>query len=170
MIQCRSGDCKKGKSGEKRAFADWCAELKTAFKPHGLLLSAAVSASKTVIDAGYDVPRIAKSMDILNVMTYDFHGSWEKFTGHNAPMYECEGDAISFLNVVSTRVLSPLDDAYYNLPGLSHQLLDQERVPCQEDHARPPHLRALLRLERRLTERDRGPCHWRGPGRTMDPS
>ena len=34
-------------------------------------------------------------------MTYDFHGSWEKFTGHNAPMYECEGDKIPFFNVDS---------------------------------------------------------------------
>jgi len=99
--QCWQGDCKKGKQGEKKAFADWCAELKAAFKPHGLQLSAAVSASKTIIDAGYDVPRIAKSLDILNLMTYDFHGSWEKQTGHNAPMYECEGDAIPFFNVDS---------------------------------------------------------------------
>ena len=54
------GDCKKGKAGEKKAFADWCQELKAAFKPHGLQLSAAVSASKTIIDAGYDVPRIGR--------------------------------------------------------------------------------------------------------------
>jgi len=99
--QCWQGDCKKGKQGEKKAFADWCAELAAAFKPHGLGLSAAVSASQTIIDAGYDVPRLGRSLDALNLMTYDFHGSWEKFTGHQAPMYPCEGDAIPFFNVDS---------------------------------------------------------------------
>jgi len=99
--QCWQGNCKRGKKGEKKAFADWCQELKAAFKPKGLMLSAAVSASKTIIDAGYDVPRIGRSLDILNLMTYDFHGSWDKKTGHNAPMFYCEGDDIDFFNTDS---------------------------------------------------------------------
>ena len=99
--KCWQGNCKKGKDSEKKDFADWCDELKAAFKPHGLGLSAAVSASKTIIDAGYDVPRLAKSLDELNLMTYDFHGSWDKKTGHNAPMFPCEGDDIDFFNVDS---------------------------------------------------------------------
>ena len=105
---CWQGDCSLGREGEKQAFADWCQELKAAFKPHGLHLSAAVSASKTIIDAGYDVPKIMDSLDMLNVMAYDFHGAWDPITGHNAPMYECEGDAIPFFNVVSCSKLSVL--------------------------------------------------------------
>ena len=99
--KCWQGDCRKGKDSEKADFANWCDELKAAFKPHGLGLSAAVSASKTIVDAGYDVPRLAKSLDELNLMTYDFHGSWDKKTGHNAPMYHCEGDDIDFFNTDS---------------------------------------------------------------------
>merc|ERR1719192_2454849 len=34
-------------------------------------------------------------------MTYDFHGSWDKKTGHNAPMFYCEGDDIDFFNTDS---------------------------------------------------------------------
>ena len=98
---CWQGNCKKGKASEKSDFASWTEELKAAYKPHGLQLSAAVSASKTIIDAGYDVPRLAKSLDILNLMTYDFHGSWDKKTGHNAPMFPCKGDDIDFFNVDS---------------------------------------------------------------------
>ena len=109
---CWQGDCSLGREGEKQAFADWCQELKAAFKPHGLHLSAAVSASKIIIDAGYDVPKIMDSLDMLNVMAYDFHGAWDPVTGHNAPMYECEGDAIPFFNVVSCSILSVLD--YYS--------------------------------------------------------
>lgn len=41
-----------GPESDKEAFAAWVTELKEAFEPHGLLLSAAVSPAKAVIDAG----------------------------------------------------------------------------------------------------------------------
>nr|CAD7602442.1 unnamed protein product [Timema genevievae] len=53
----------------------------------GLLLSAAVGASILTVDTSYDVPSVAKHLDMINVMTYDFHGSWDTITGENAPMY-----------------------------------------------------------------------------------
>lgn len=35
-------------------------------------------------------------------MAYDFHGSWEKVTGHNAPLYKRTGESENLkLNVVS---------------------------------------------------------------------
>lgn len=52
-----------------------------AFKPRGLLLSSAVSPNKIVIDAGYDVPILAKYFDWIAVMAYDYHGQWDKKTG-----------------------------------------------------------------------------------------
>jgi len=45
-------DCNKGPDSDKTAFAALVRELRQAFDPKGLLLSAAVSPSKTVIDAG----------------------------------------------------------------------------------------------------------------------
>lgn len=45
-------DCNKGPDSDKTAFAALVRELRQAFNPKGLLLSAAVSPSKTVIDAG----------------------------------------------------------------------------------------------------------------------
>ena len=35
-------------------------ELKTAFAPHGLMLTAAVSAGKTTIDTAYDIPAMSR--------------------------------------------------------------------------------------------------------------
>ncbi|CAG7827268.1 unnamed protein product, partial [Allacma fusca] len=48
--KCWQVDCNKGPAADKANFAAWVRELKEAFMPHGYLLSAAVSPSKTVID------------------------------------------------------------------------------------------------------------------------
>lgn len=34
-------------------------------------------------------------------MTYDFHGQWDKKTGHVAPLYYHPDDDISYFNTVS---------------------------------------------------------------------
>ena len=57
-------------------------ELREAFDQYGWLLSAAVPAPKSRVDAGYDVKKIAKVLDFINVMTYDLHGSWDGFAGN----------------------------------------------------------------------------------------
>ncbi|KAK6643069.1 hypothetical protein RUM43_004572 [Polyplax serrata] len=64
-------------------------EAKSSNQPR-LLLSAAVPASFEAIAAGYDVPEISKYLDFINVMTYDFHGQWERQVGHNSPLYSLD--------------------------------------------------------------------------------
>ncbi|XP_073678761.1 acidic mammalian chitinase-like [Garra rufa] len=63
-----------------------------------LMLTAAVAAGKGTIDAGYEIAEIAKYLDFINVMTYDFHGSWESVTGHNSPLYRGSGDTGDHIN------------------------------------------------------------------------
>ncbi|KAA0706901.1 Acidic mammalian chitinase [Triplophysa tibetana] len=84
---------------DKQKFTLLCKELLEAYKAEGiatgrsrLLLSAAVSAGKKIIDNGYEIPEISKYLDFINVMTYDFHGSWQRFTGHNSPLYNGSKD------------------------------------------------------------------------------
>jgi chitinase len=49
------------------------------------------SVLKSHIDScSYDVPEISKYLDFINVMTYDFHGQWERQVGHNSPLYPLE--------------------------------------------------------------------------------
>ena len=98
---CWQVDCKKGPASDKAGFAAWVRELSAALKPRGLLLSAAVSPSNKVMDAGYDIPALSRYLDYVNVMTYDYHGQWDKKTGHVAPMYEHSKDDNIFFNVVS---------------------------------------------------------------------
>lgn len=57
-----------------------------------------VSPSKMVIDAGYDVSTLAHYFDWISVMTYDFHGNWDKQTGHVAPLYYYPGDTYDYFN------------------------------------------------------------------------
>ncbi|XP_038676378.1 chitotriosidase-1-like isoform X1 [Scyliorhinus canicula] len=81
-------------SGNKKKFTVLLKEfkqtLKTDAKRSGkarLLLTAALPANKDKIDAGFEVKQIAQYLDFIHVMTYDFHGSWNSFTGHNSPLY-----------------------------------------------------------------------------------
>jgi len=96
---CWQTECKEERYKDKAAFAAFVSELKTAFRPKGLLLSAAVSPSKKIIDVGYDVPSIAQDLDWINVMTYDYHGHWDKKTGHVAPFYGHPDDDFSYFNM-----------------------------------------------------------------------
>ncbi|XP_030590017.1 acidic mammalian chitinase-like [Archocentrus centrarchus] len=64
-----------------------------------LMLTAAVAAGKGNIDNGYEIADVSKFLDFINVMTYDFHGAWDPFTGHNSPLYRSlvdEGDNIYY--------------------------------------------------------------------------
>ncbi|XP_051164101.1 probable chitinase 10 [Leptopilina boulardi] len=95
---CWQVDCRKGPVSDKQGFASLIEELSIKMKPKGLLLSAAVSPSKTVIDKGYDVPALAKYLDWIAVMTYDYHGQWDKKTGHVAPLYYHDDDEFYYFN------------------------------------------------------------------------
>ncbi|XP_027716210.1 oviduct-specific glycoprotein-like [Vombatus ursinus] len=65
-----------------------------------LLLTAAVSGDYKIISHAYDVSTIARLLDYVSVLTYDFHGSWEVVTGHNSPLYgrNWENNKVDYLN------------------------------------------------------------------------
>ncbi len=62
------------------------------------LLTAAVPASPGLYQ-NYDLKELAKVLDWFNLMTYDFHGAWDKVTNFNAPLYRATGDADPTNNV-----------------------------------------------------------------------
>ncbi|XP_053338996.1 acidic mammalian chitinase-like [Clarias gariepinus] len=80
---------------DKQRFTLLCQELRQAYEEESsatgrsqLMLTAAVAAGKSVMDTGYEIAEISKYLDFICVMTYDYHGSWESFTGHNSPLYQ----------------------------------------------------------------------------------
>lgn len=62
-------------------------EMREAFDPHGYLLTAAMSPGKDKIDKAYYIKELNELFDFMNIMAYDYHGGWENFFGHNAPLY-----------------------------------------------------------------------------------
>ncbi|CAF2370308.1 unnamed protein product [Rotaria sp. Silwood2] len=57
-----------------------------------LLIAAAVAANQDIVSHGYEIDKIAKILDFINIMTYDFHGAWQNHTGLNAPLYRRLGE------------------------------------------------------------------------------
>ena len=43
---------------------------------------------------GYEIERIMPHLDFLNVMSYDYHGSWDRKTGHNSPLYASSDESV----------------------------------------------------------------------------
>src|SRR6478609_5673303 len=77
--------------------------------PH-YLLTAAVPAGESKIDQ-IEVKKVAKSVDWLNLMTYDLHGPWEAQgpTNHDANLYGDEADASGLKLSVDRVVRTYLD-------------------------------------------------------------
>uniref|UniRef100_A0AC34FBN1 GH18 domain-containing protein n=1 Tax=Panagrolaimus sp. ES5 TaxID=591445 RepID=A0AC34FBN1_9BILA len=82
------------------SFGGWSAgtetfkELKAA--DTSKLLTAAVTADAETVDEGYNVKEMAKHLDYVNVMTYDFHGDWEDQTGETSPLFSSDNYNTAF--------------------------------------------------------------------------
>lgn len=89
--------------GDKRRFSVLCAELLAAFESEAaetgndrLLLTAAVAAGYGTVAKAYEISEVAKSLDFINLMTYDLHGSWDKTTGHHTAMYGADKLTVNY--------------------------------------------------------------------------
>jgi chitinase len=63
-----------------------------ATRQEQLLLSAAVAAEKHTILNAYEIAGIVPHLDFINVMSYDYHGSWDRRAGHNSPLFSAQYD------------------------------------------------------------------------------
>ncbi|KAB7501504.1 putative chitinase 3 [Armadillidium nasatum] len=90
--------CSESYLSDKDDFTAWVQELAEAFHPEGLLVTAAVSANNERIETSYDVPGISTYLDHINIMTYDYHGSWDRKTGHGSPLYAHPDDTNLYFN------------------------------------------------------------------------
>ncbi|NXJ88640.1 CHIA chitinase, partial [Corythaixoides concolor] len=75
----------------KEMLAAFEQEAKQVNKPR-LMVTAAVAAGLSNIQAGYEISELGKYLDYFHVMTYDFHGSGDGSTGENSPLYSDSND------------------------------------------------------------------------------
>ena len=67
-------------------------ELRNKFDKEGLMLTAAFGASEKTAQVAYDLLQLSKLLDHIHVMCYDYHGSWDTYAAHNAPLFAPPGD------------------------------------------------------------------------------
>lgn len=85
-VQTSNGD------DDLKNFVELLRELKETFRRNNLILSATVMAVRFVAATSYNIPDISRFLDLINLMTYDYNGSWDNVTGHNAGLHKGEGD------------------------------------------------------------------------------
>uniref|UniRef100_A0A2H8TTC1 chitinase n=1 Tax=Melanaphis sacchari TaxID=742174 RepID=A0A2H8TTC1_9HEMI len=85
---------------DKENYASLVKELREEFNRESsktgrtrLLLTMAVPAGIEYIDKGYDIPELNKHLDFMNLLTYDYHSSYEPAVNHHSPLYPLEEDS-----------------------------------------------------------------------------
>lgn len=81
-----------GKPWDKRNFVLLLKELKEAFAPYPLYLTAAVPLEENYLDGGYDIANMEKYVDWFNVLAYDLRGTWNRFTDVHSILYKRAND------------------------------------------------------------------------------
>ncbi|CAB3241732.1 unnamed protein product [Arctia plantaginis] len=89
-----------GKPADRENFVQLVKELSEAFEPHGYIITAALGAGKETMDSAYDLSKLSRYLDLLHIMCYDYHGTWDRVVGANAPLRGTSED--DFLSVEYT--------------------------------------------------------------------
>ncbi|KFB49619.1 AGAP006191-PA-like protein [Anopheles sinensis] len=79
--------------GDRYNFVQMLSELSSELGGYDLLLTASVGPSEYRASQSYDIPGIARCVDYILLMAYDYNGSWDSYTGHNAPLYSGSSDS-----------------------------------------------------------------------------
>jgi len=92
---------------DKYHFTSLIQEMRAEFDKDGLLLTFAASPDPAKAKNAYELEKVHPYVDWINVMTYDYGGLWDKFTGIDAPLYGrweegFEGHPHYHFNILST--------------------------------------------------------------------
>jgi len=88
------------RADDKRNFIALARELRGAFGDRYLVTIAAGADAKFLADPGTEgkwLAELARSLDWINLMSYDYHGSWERVAGFNAGLDDVEASVARLL-------------------------------------------------------------------------
>ena len=87
---------------DKQRFTVLCQEVLNAFREESgrsgkqrLLLTAAVAAGVARINKAYEISKLGRILDFINLMTYDLRGSGDRTTGHHTALEGRPGDTLT---------------------------------------------------------------------------
>ena len=109
---------------DKQRFTALCQEFLTTFTAESaetgmqrLLLTAAVAAGEARINKAYEISKLARILDFINLMTYDLRGSWDGRTGHHTALEGPQGDTLTVSYAVQYWI-NKVDIIFLNSHGL----------------------------------------------------
>ncbi len=82
-------------------FAVLIEEIRAAIGP-GKLITSCFTASPAKLTNSFDWPRVSRTLDYFNMMTYDYNGGWSNKAGHNSPLYDYPGAEVAGFSVDAT--------------------------------------------------------------------
>lgn len=88
-------------------------ELRNELPSGKWLISMATPSDPRSWGAGFDIPALAPLVDFMNVMTYDYTGSWAGYAGLNSPLLQDPADPIQSGSVKTSM------DLYANIYGVA---------------------------------------------------
>lgn len=94
------------------------------------LLTIAGGANTSFIE-NTELSEMIKYLDFINVMTYDYHGSWENKTGFNSPLYS--NDNFSVSNSIQSYIKAGVEPSKINL-GLAFYGKGWENVTSKNNN------------------------------------
>jgi len=80
---------------DKQHFTLLMRELRQAFDVDGFLLTFAAAADPFKASNAYELDKIVDSVDWFNLMSYDYSGAWDNYTGIDQPLYGRWGEGFT---------------------------------------------------------------------------
>jgi len=83
---------------DRKNFSALVRELRRALTKADSSLSLSVALPSQDRRMGFDPKVLQENMDWIGIMTYDYHGSWSRHSGHQAPLYSSPEDSCGSLS------------------------------------------------------------------------
>lgn len=105
-------------------------ELFLGLKAHGLIFSVTVGATPYQATLSYDILSIAKCVDFINLMTFNFNGHWNGRTGFNSALYSYDDNNVEKCVSYWLNGGAPAEKLNLGIPffGRSFKLADKNKT------------------------------------------
>lgn len=101
---------------DKENFVQLLADISDLYRQENLYLSVTVRGVKWIVEQAYDIPNLAKHVDAINVMTFDYAGPWDRKIGFNAPLHSSRQVDVKSAIELFVNAGAPIDKLILGIP------------------------------------------------------